>query len=75
MNLLRKTIIFTPVFLLTACGTPTVEELVKDPNLLAEVIEECQEEMMQDELSEKCKNAQKAMGKVGVNLLKNMLGN
>lgn len=74
MNLLRKTLLAAPVLLLTACGTPTVKELVEDPELLAEVLEECQKEMMQDEPSEKCKNAQKAMRKAGSNLLKNMLG-
>lgn len=74
MTLVQKTISLSLVLLVTACGTPSVDDLVQDPELLVEVMEECQAEMMQDELSEKCQNAKKAMAKMGNNMMKNMLG-
>lgn len=64
------------IFLLTACGTPTVEDLIEDPQLLAEVTMECQTLMAQgkDTNIEKCQNAQKAALKMSKNMMKGLFG-
>jgi len=69
-------LIAASALMLSACGTPTVEELVDDPQLLSEVLEECRTLMMQGKAGdyEKCTNAQTATVKMTQNMVKGFLG-
>lgn len=62
-------------FLLTACGSPSVEDYMEDPELLAEVLQECTMNMAkgEDTDTEECKNAAEAQAKMAGNLLKGMM--
>lgn len=58
---MKKIILTLPlVFGLSACGTPSVEELSTDQVLLEETILECQEMKADAMDSELCQNASKA---------------
>ncbi|MEI8649615.1 EexN family lipoprotein [Paraglaciecola sp. Hal342] len=47
---MKKLLVLLPlVFGLSACGTPSVEDLVDDPELLSEVLEECTSKLMKGE--------------------------
>ncbi|MCZ0945399.1 MAG: EexN family lipoprotein [Gammaproteobacteria bacterium] len=60
---------------LAACGPPTVEEFIEDPEMLAEVMEECQLEVAQGKpKSEECRNAQEAAETMAANLMKETMG-
>lgn len=57
--------------LLTACGPPSVEDFIEDPDMLGEAMEECQMEAAQGKpKSERCRNADKAVRTMGANLIK-----
>ena len=64
------------MFLLTACGAPSVEELAGDPKLLQETAAECStmkhSEVAEDEA---CLNVQKAILKVSKQQMGNLMGN
>lgn len=69
---IKKVILTTSLFgLLTACGTPSVEDLIEDPELFGKISQECQMLTMQgkDANTEECNNAKKA----GVQMSKNMM--
>jgi hypothetical protein len=73
---MRKMLFTLPlVLLLTACGTPSVEDLIEDPELFAEITQECTTMMMQgkDTNTEKCKNAQLAQKKMVENMTKGIM--
>ena len=59
---MRKLLLIIPfAFVITACGAPTVEELVADPELLKATIAECLELSPSDVVdSEACANVQAA---------------
>ena len=71
----KKILFLTPfIFLLGACGTPSVDDLIEDQELLAEITVECTTMMMQgkDTNTEECKNAQLATKKMTENMMKAM---
>ncbi|WP_049722221.1 EexN family lipoprotein [Gilvimarinus polysaccharolyticus] len=61
--------------LLTACGTPSVEDLIDDPELLAEVLQECSTKMVQGKGvdTDECKNAVEAQKQMLNNMIKGLL--
>ena len=61
--------------LLTGCGAPSVEDLIEDPEKLAEVSQNCAELMMQgkDVDTEECRNAAEAQKKMAGNMLNGMM--
>jgi hypothetical protein len=61
--------------LLTACGTPTVEDFIEDPELLGETLGECAMNMAQGKNSdtEECTNAMKAQNKMSQNMINGMM--
>ena len=71
---MKKVLLVIPfTILLTACGVASVDELIEDPQLFAEVTQECGVLSMQgkDINIEKCQNAVKAQKKMVGNVLKN----
>lgn len=73
---MKKMLFIAPfALLLTACGTPTVEDLIEDQELLAEIIQECSTLMMQgkDTNTDECKNAQLAQKKMVENMTKGIM--
>ncbi|ABG38917.1 hypothetical protein Patl_0387 [Paraglaciecola sp. T6c] len=62
---------------LSACGTPSVEDLVDDPELLSEVLATCTEKLMKGEevKTEECQNATEAQKQILNNVMKGLLGN
>lgn len=76
MKIKKILLIATSALMISACGTPSVKDLVEDPELLSEVLQECQTLMMQGKASdsEKCTNAQAATIKVTQNVVKGLLG-
>lgn len=73
---MRRALLVTAVAaFLAACGPPTVEEFIEDPEMLAEVMEECQLEVAQGKpKSEECRNAQEAAETMAANLMKETMG-
>ena len=67
-------VVFATVFLLTACGTPSVEKLVKNPELLAKVVSECTMKMSQGKSvdTKECNNAAEATEQISSNMMKGM---
>lgn len=60
--------------LLTACAPPSVEDFIEDPEMLGEVMEECQMQVAQGKpRSERCRNAQKAAETMAGNLMREAL--
>ena len=59
---------------LSACGAPTVEDLIEDPETLAEISQKCQLMTMQgkDANTEECNNAKKAATQMMKNMMKGM---
>ncbi len=59
---------------LAACGEPSVEDLMEDPDKLAEVTQECMSKMMQGQEAqgEVCKNAMEAQKRMMGNMMKGM---
>ncbi|GAC25139.1 MAG: hypothetical protein CL579_05480 [Alteromonadaceae bacterium] len=75
---MKKYMLILPlVFGLAACGTPSVEDLVDDPELLSEVLAECTEKLMKGEevKTEECQNATEAQKQILNNVMKGLLGN
>ena len=73
---MKKLLAAIPVtVLLTACGAPSVEDLIEDPELLGKIIQECTMKMAQgkDSDSEECKNAAEAQKKMAGNMMKGMM--
>ena len=67
----RALLLTSFTLLLAACGPPSVEDFMEDPELLAEIAEECQLEIAQGKpKSEQCRNAQKAAETMAENLMK-----
>ena len=61
--------------LLGACGTPSVEDFMDDPERLAETMAECTMERAQGKsVSERCRNAQVATQRMARNLMPKHLG-
>ena len=59
---------------LVACGTPTVDELVQNPDKLGEMTIECTQEMAKGgELSDECKIVAEAQRKVASNMVNGMM--
>ncbi|WP_166422030.1 EexN family lipoprotein [Paraglaciecola sp. 20A4] len=75
---MKKFILILPlVFGLAACGTPSVEDLVDDPELLSEILAECTTKLMkgEDAKTEECMNATEAQKQILNNVMKGLLGN
>ena len=73
---MKKTVFIIPlVTMLTACGAPSVEDLMEDPELLGEITLECNTLMAQgkDTKTEECINARKAMTQMSKNMMKGMM--
>ena len=62
-------------FMLAGCGAPSVDDLVKDPEKLAEVQAECLALIAQgeDASSEKCRNARRAVEQIGRNVASGLM--
>ena len=57
--------------LLSACGAPSVEDFIEDPEMLSRAMEACMMEKAQGaSASEKCPNAEKATGRMARNLIR-----
>jgi len=73
---MMKHIIFaiTLTVLLAGCGTPSVEDLVEDPEMMLEISQECQMLTMQgkDTNTEECNNAKKAAAQMAKNMMKGL---
>ncbi|WP_428087999.1 EexN family lipoprotein [Candidatus Thioglobus sp.] len=68
---MKKLLLILPfTFLITACGEPSVEDLVEDKGLLAQTIKECLVEAVKGEKSnsKKCANANEAQKQLSSNL-------
>lgn len=73
---MKKFLLALPLSIfLSACGAPSVEDLVEDPELFSQVTKECKQLMMQgkDAQIEKCENAQQAGVKMAENMMKAMV--
>lgn len=73
---MKRFVLNIPVILiLTACGEPSVDDLIEDPELLAEVAQECQLMQMQgkDVDTEECNNAKEAVSKMTKNMMDGMM--
>jgi len=63
---MKKLLLALPfVFVITACGDPSVEDFLDDPELMGKTAQECIGEKAKGEKdeSEKCKNANEAQKK------------
>lgn len=72
---MKKLLVITATaFMLTACGAPSVDKLVADQELLAEVGLKCEKLMAQGKNTDtkECNNAQEAAKKIAENLMKDM---
>ena len=70
---MRKLVFIIPlVTLISACGAPSVDDLIEDPELLTEITLECNTLMAQgkDTQTETCINATKAMTQMAKNMMK-----
>lgn len=70
---MKKLLIAAPfAMLLVGCGPASVEDLIKNPEKLAEVVQECGLKKAQggDTNTEECKNAEKATYKMMNNMLR-----
>ncbi len=67
-------VIAATAFMLTACGAPSVDKLVENPELLAKIAGECQMLVAQGKSSDtkECNNAQEAAEKMAKNLMNQM---
>lgn len=73
---MKKMLFVAPlVMMLSACGTPSVEDFIDDPEMLGEVLQECQMLQMQgkDASSEECVNAKKAARQMGKNMMNGIM--
>ena len=73
---MKKLLVAVPFsVLLTACGAPSVEDLVEDPKLLIEVSQQCAIKMAEgkDIDTEECRNAIKANQQMAEAMLNGML--
>lgn len=62
---------FALTVLMSACGAPSVQGFVDDPELLGDTMTECMMEQAQGQpASERCRNAQKATERMGRNLMR-----
>ena len=74
---MKKLVVMTcTMILLAGCGTPSVEDLIEDPELLAKISGECSMMMAQgkDTKTEECENAKQATLKMQQNIMKGILG-
>jgi len=72
---MKKYLSIVPIaMMLTACGTPSVEDLINDPETLMEISQKCQMLTMQgkDADTEECKNAKAAALQMTKNMMKGM---
>jgi len=63
------------MFLITACGAPSVEDFMDDPELLGKTFQECMVEAAKgkEDESEKCKNATEAQKKIATAIYNNAI--
>ena len=62
---------FALTVLMSACGAPSVQDFVDDPELLGDTMTECMTEKAQGQtVTERCRNAQKATEQMGRNLMR-----
>lgn len=74
---MNKSLSVAPLlFLLTACGAPSVEDLIEDPEKLEKISQQCMVLMIQgkDTNTEECNNANEAKAQMVKNLMKGLLG-
>jgi len=72
---MKKLLVITATaFMLTACGAPSVDKLVENPELLMEISVKCQMMMAQGKETdtEECNNAREASAKMAENMMKGM---
>ena len=73
---MKKVFFATPlVFLLGACGAPSVETLMENPDQLEKVSVDCMEKAAQgrDANTEACNNAAEAQSRLGENMMRHLL--
>lgn len=69
---MKKLLFVAPlVMMLSACGAPSVEDFIDDPEMLGEVLQECQMLQAQgkDASSEECVNAKNAARQMQKNIM------
>lgn len=74
---MKKSLLILPLALiLTACGAPSVEDLIEDQELLSEITVKCNTLLAQgkDTKTEECINAKKAMMQMSKNIMKGLYG-
>lgn len=74
MKMKKLFAITATALMLTACGAPSVDKLVENPELLAEVGGKCEKLMAQGKNTDtkECNNAREAAKKLAENLMKDM---
>lgn len=73
---MKKLLLIAPfALMLTACGGPSVDDLLEDPELLTEITLECTKLVMEgkDADTEECKNALLAQQKMVENMTKDVM--
>jgi len=73
---MKKLLLALPLtLLLSACGAPSVDDLIEDPELFNKITSECQQLMMQgkDVDTEECENARLAAVEMADNLMKGVM--
>lgn len=74
---MKKSIFVVPlVIMLTACGAPSVEDLIENPEKLDQINQQCMTLMAQgkDTNTEECNNAKEAQVQMVKNVMKGLLG-
>lgn len=63
-------------FLLTACGAPSVEDLIENPEKLEQINQQCMTLLAQgkDTNTEECNNAREAQAQMLKNVVKGLFG-
>lgn len=73
---MKKLLLAVPfTLMLTACGAPSVDDLVEDHELLVEITQKCAKLLMEgeDTDTDECNNAQSAQKKIIENMTKGLM--
>lgn len=72
---MKKILLLSILTTLTACGAPSVDDLIEDQELLSEILMECNTLLAQgkDTKTAKCINANKAVSQMSKNILNGIM--
>ncbi len=72
---MKKILLISLLTTVTACGAPSVDDLIEDQELLTETMVECNTLMAQgkDTKTEECINAKKAVAQMSKNILNGIM--